>query len=729
MINYEHYRLVNPNSVISVQVFDQKTFQTDPNQGFLGVVNVLVNSVININSPGSNTLRFDLRTSNSKVSVKGSLLLSFTVNPSSTQTPSNPTFPSSSTSYNLPQYSNFQNPGSTTAPQNNSNSNTFYNLASAPSSPDTINSSTYSSSNVFGPNQTYSGDISTTINQKIRLNENQTNSNIFHDELGPLPPGWTRLFDSNQRPYYVDHTNRRTTWTRPQNNTYNHQALMPVAQQEAQWRLFDQRDSQTPVQTDLPAGWERRVSPSGQPYYVDHNTQRTTWSHPNEITRYVVNSPADLERVYQATVAELGPLPAGWEMRVSPEGGRPYFLDHGAKTSTWDDPRIPSAAGADAPKYMVDFQNKLRNFRLHRLMRPVEGETRFAINRTSVFNDAFLTFMARSSVDIKRKMIIEFENEPGLDYGGVSREFFYILSHEIFSPNYGLFMYSSHTNYTLQINPNSDVNPEHLHYFCFIGRVIGAAIFHRKYLDAYFVSAFYKMLLDIPVTFEDMESIDSEVYKGLLWMKENDVTDLGSTFSAEDDVFGVITTHDLIPNGRNVDVTNENKNEYINLLVQWRACTRVQSQVSAIKRGILEIIPEELLTRFTGSELEFLFCGVSEINVDDWEKNTLYRRYEVEDDIVKWFWRVIKEDLDNVKRAQLLQFATGTSRIPLNGFRDLQGSDGPRKFTIERIDDTKLLPRSHTCFNRIDLPPYASYEEVRDKLLLAIECSEGFDEK
>lgn len=83
--------------------------------------------------------------------------------------------------------------------------------------------------------------------------------------------------------------------------------------------------------------------------------------------------------------------------------------------------------------------------------------------------------------------------------------------------------------------------------------------------------------------------------------------------------------------------------------------------------------------------------------------------------------------IENEKRARLLQFATGTSRIPVNGFRDLQGSDGPRKFTIEKAGDPSRLPKSHTCFNRIDLPPYTSYEQLEKKLSMAIEETMGFD--
>lgn len=89
---------------------------------------------------------------------------------------------------------------------------------------------------------------------------------------------------------------------------------------------------------------------------------------------------------------------------------------------------------------------------------------------------------------------------------------------------------------------------------------------------------------------------------------------------------------------------------------------------------------------------------MSEIDVNDWKNNTIYRNYRDTDEVIQWFWKCVETEFDNIKRASLLQFATGTSRIPVNGFKDLQGSDGPRRFTVERIEDVKLLPRSHTWY-------------------------------
>jgi E3 ubiquitin-protein ligase NEDD4 len=105
---------------------------------------------------------------------------------------------------------------------------------------------------------------------------------------------------------------------------------------------------------------------------------------------------------------------------------------------------------------------------------------------------------------------------------------------------------------------------------------------------------------------------------------------------------------------------------------------------------------------------------------DDWSNFTDYRGYEKTDQVIEWFWQCIRSwPLE--RKSRLLQFTTGTSRVPVNGFKDLQGSDGPRRFTIEKSGDPQGLPRSHTCFNRLDLPPYTDYESLEKKLMFALE--------
>lgn len=211
----------------------------------------------------------------------------------------------------------------------------------------------------------------------------------------------------------------------------------------------------------------------------------------------------------------------------------------------------------------------------------------------------------------------------------------------MFNPFYCLFEYSAHDNYTLQINPHSGINPEHLGYFKFIGRVVGLAIFHRRFLDAFFIGAFYKMILKKKVNLQDMEGVDAEFHRTLTWAMENDITDvIYSTFSVEDERFGEKVTVDLKPGGRDIEVTNENKKEYVELITEWRIQKRVEEQFNAFVAGFHELIPADLVNVFDERELELLIGGIADIDVDDWKKHTDYRGYTENDVVIQNFWKV-----------------------------------------------------------------------------------------
>jgi E3 ubiquitin-protein ligase HUWE1 len=109
--------------------------------------------------------------------------------------------------------------------------------------------------------------------------------------------------------------------------------------------------------------------------------------------------------------------------------------------------------------------------------------------------------MAQSAASLQARLNVTFMGEEGVDAGGVSREWYLILSREIFNPNYGLFIPSADSS-TFQPSPTSAVNPDHLQYFKFVGRVIGKAIADGQLLDAFFTRSFYKHMLNIPVEFQ-----------------------------------------------------------------------------------------------------------------------------------------------------------------------------------------------------------------------------------
>ncbi|XP_051511958.1 E3 ubiquitin-protein ligase NEDD4-like isoform X2 [Myxocyprinus asiaticus] len=573
--------------------------------------------------------------------------------------------------------------------------------------------------------------------QTLMVEEHPVHPVLLPTSAG-LPPGWEEKQDSKGRMYYVNHNSRMTTWTRPliqfiQPSSEAAGGVMTLSQNPMGYAPSllspdvspQHAQAHTPEHAGLmPIGWEVRSAPNGRPFFIDHNSKTTTWEDPR------LKVPMHMKRKFSLDPSDLGPLPPGWEERVHSDG-RIFYIDHNTKTTQWEDPRLQnSAITGPAVPYSRDYKQKYDYFR-KKLKKPADIPNRFELNvrRNAVLEDSYRRILSIKRPDLlKARLWVDFEGEKGLDYGGVAREWFFLISKEMFNPYYGLFEYSATDNYTLQINPNSGLcNEDHLSYFKFIGQVAGMAVYHGKLLDAFFIRPFYKMMLQKPITLQDMESVDSEYFNSLRWILENDPTDLDLRFTIDEELFGQTHQHELKPGGADIIVNDSNKKEYIHLVMQWRFVDRIQRQMTAFKEGFYELIPQDLIKIFDENELELLMCGLGDVDVNDWRENTKYKNgYTPNHPAIIWFWKTVLL-MDAEKRIRLLQFVTGTSRVPMNGFAELYGSNGPQLFTIEQWGARDKLPRAHTCFNRLDLPPYESFEELREKLHMAIENAQGFD--
>uniref|UniRef100_A0A6Q2ZGI8 E3 ubiquitin-protein ligase n=1 Tax=Esox lucius TaxID=8010 RepID=A0A6Q2ZGI8_ESOLU len=544
-----------------------------------------------------------------------------------------------------------------------------------------------------------------------------------------LPSGWERRVDPMGRVYFVDHVTRTTTWQRPTQESvrnyeeWQHQRsqLQGAMQQFNQRFIFGLQDQQIAAANKefdplgpLPHGWEKRTDTNGRVYFVHHTTRMTQWEDPR--TQGLLNDK---------------PLPEGWEMRFTVDG-IPYFVDHNRRTTTYIDPRTGKSSLVNGPQitYVRDFKAKVQYFRFWCQQLSMPQHIKITVTRKTLFEDSFQQIMSFHPQDLRRRLWVIFPGEEGLDYGGVAREWFFLLSHEVLNPMYCLFEYAGKDNYCLQINPASYINPDHLKYFKFIGRFIAMALFHGKFIDTGFSLPFYKRILNKPLALKDLESIDPEFYNSLIWIKDNNLEECGLEmyFSVDKEILGEVTTHELKPDGGNVLVTEENKEEYIRLVAEWRLSRGVEEQTQAFLEGFNEVLPQQYLQYFDAKELEVMLCGMQEIDLVDWQRHTIYRHYARSSRQILWFWQFVKE-MDNEKRMRLLQFVTGTCRLPMGGFTDLMGSNGPQKFCIEKVGKENWLPRSHTCFNRLDLPPYKSYEQLKEKLMFAIEETEGFGQE
>jgi hypothetical protein len=276
---------------------------------------------------------------------------------------------------------------------------------------------------------------------------------------------------------------------------------------------------------------------------------------------------------------------------------------------------------------------------------------------------------------------------------------------------------------------------DHLVYFRFLGRILGRALFDRQLVCGHMVRTIYKHLLGWPVTAEDIK-LQDELYfenlKKLSRMNLCSIECLCLDFTVTEESLGARTDVNLIPRGTEKQVTGDNLNEYLEANLKYRLLNRTKTQLSELLLGFFDIIPEPALTVFDANELELILCGLPDIDVSDWKKNTKYSGMccNRTNHVVEWFWEVVQEEYDVEMRARLLQFVTGTSGVPSRGFCALQGMDGDIKlFTIHGVECDKYpLPRSHTCFNRIDLPLYQTKKELKHRLTQAITlCGVGFD--
>eukprot|EP00592_Proboscia_alata_P014440 CAMPEP_0194393738 /NCGR_PEP_ID=MMETSP0174-20130528/123464_1 /TAXON_ID=216777 /ORGANISM="Proboscia alata, Strain PI-D3" /LENGTH=763 /DNA_ID=CAMNT_0039189457 /DNA_START=265 /DNA_END=2553 /DNA_ORIENTATION=- len=377
-----------------------------------------------------------------------------------------------------------------------------------------------------------------------------------------------------------------------------------------------------------------------------------------------------------------------------------------------------------------------------------EGHMRMNVRRESMLSDSMEAVMSLSCKDLRKDWRFYFIGEEGIDAGGLSREWFQLVTQDLFNPDNGLWSLNSLNQMCMDINPLArewfqlvtqeifnpdnglwllssvnqmcmDINPaselshpeDHLIYFRFLGRVLGKGLFDRQLVSGHMVRHYYKHLLGWPITFDDLELVDEDIFnscKTLQTMedvsclyldftvtedtlgvkKEIELVKNGADMSClyldftvtEDTMMGVKKEIELVKNGADIDVTNDNLPEYLECRLKYWMVGRVRPQLTELLLGFFDVIPEPLLTVFDFQELELVMCGMPTIDMDDWKAHTEYSgHYEDEGEdhqVVQWFWEVVSDVFDMEYKARLLQFVTGTAGVPARGFSVLQGNDG-----------------------------------------------------
>jgi hypothetical protein len=244
--------------------------------------------------------------------------------------------------------------------------------------------------------------------------------------------------------------------------------------------------------------------------------------------------------------------------------------------------------------------------------------------------------------------------------------------------------------------------------------------------------AIYQLILKEKIKFEDLIFIDKPLYNSLNNLKklkeeEGDTDNIAfcELYFCNDykDDKGNLITKDLIPNGQNILVTKKNLDFYIEKRMEEFKNSQLIG-VNEIIKGINSVFNVDYLKIFTSDQLELLINGTPFIDVEDWRINTHYKNYNDYDNTILMFWEVISS-LSQEELSNFLLFCTGSSKVPIGGFKSLESNRGQKsKFEIvktEYIKGAKNFLRVHTCFNRLDLPEFPDEFSLRQSIKFALE--------
>uniref|UniRef100_A0A7S3JVZ5 HECT-type E3 ubiquitin transferase n=1 Tax=Aureoumbra lagunensis TaxID=44058 RepID=A0A7S3JVZ5_9STRA len=402
-----------------------------------------------------------------------------------------------------------------------------------------------------------------------------------------------------------------------------------------------------------------------------------------------------------------------------------------------------------------------------------EGHARIEVRRSQLLEDSVQQLLALNNEDIRRWMRVQFVDEPGIDVGGLEREWFGLATEAIFTNEVGIFYFDKNaSSYYIQpsagLPPALGGHPRADELFEFIGRLIGKAILEHVPLAAPLAIPLWKQLICQPLDFDDFEDADPALARTLNWLLNNSLDDISQLhldfsvaipqakllcnddtslsccdadffenhefvpsyavldadtfFSQQKKTTNKVIVRQLIPDGhlRAVD-SHSTKIEYAQKLWHYHLIDAHRRALWYMAKGLYAVIPPAMLCIFDAHELELLVCGSRSVDIDDWARNTDYtgdyRRRGAKHPVIVWFWTVLRS-WDHHQRSKFLQFCTGSNRVPCHGFAALQRNDGKyQKFSIQSLPRSEIrFPRAHTCFNRLDLPIYGSKQELQTGL-------------
>lgn len=347
------------------------------------------------------------------------------------------------------------------------------------------------------------------------------------------------------------------------------------------------------------------------------------------------------------------------------------------------------------------------------------------VRREYIVQDS-LRCIQLNPTNLKKGLKVQFINEPGVDAGGLKKEWFLLLTKSLFSPKTGM-LYNVEDSNLLWFNV---IPIENFEMYYLFGAVLGLAIYNSTILDLKFPAAMYKVLLGLPVGLADYQEIFPEAAKNLFMLRdysEAELEAIGLNFEVSFiDVFGRAHQRELMPGGANIMVTTKNREKYIDKYARFFLLDGIFRQLHSFKNGFSSVVDGNAFSLFLPEEMQLLLCGSEEskFDIDILQSVTSYAGWSTKEEALKsptvnWFWEYVSE-LTFKQQKKVLMFITGSDRVPATGIQNLS-------LKISRLGmDSDRLPVAHTCFNELSIYEYSNREKMVDKLTKAVTMLAGF---
>ena len=368
----------------------------------------------------------------------------------------------------------------------------------------------------------------------------------------------------------------------------------------------------------------------------------------------------------------------------------------------------------------------MRNYAKNKNVNPV-----VEINRKNILEESYVAFN-KEQFNFARPLKIKFINENN-DVEGSYRDWYQNMFKDIMSPNKKLFLvnpYKSIEPFNILIYPKYPGMRMELYEF--IGKFIIKSIVDMILIRNFIINKVHlKLITKNQITLDDIKYFNLDLYQRLKYVNDNKVLNNKQLESVRF-IWNTGTNQEieLVQGGRNIFLNDQNKSIFINKVIYVEAIMPYEEQIKYIQKGLFSILGDGIQGVFTEEEMNFIISGQDDIDLRDLKENVIYKgEYNENHPVIKMLWEKLVT-LNKNELIKFLQFSTGSSAVPIDGFGSLKDIRGRiQKFTIEPFmnysaDNPDIYQfhaiESRKQYNTIILPKYKTKKELNDAINMII---------